>query len=109
MDRNKVEIKLLKKNPEKLLLEYQGMVWAIVRNQMMKGLIAYDEQDDLFQEIMKKLLERISRIQSQFNNSSQLRTYFSTIIRNICYENTRKVSMILEPQAEPYGELELAT
>lgn len=109
MDRNKVEIKLLKKNPEKLLLEYQGMVWAIVRNQMMKGMIAYDEQDDLFQEIMKKLLERLPRIQAQFNNTSQLRTYFSTIVRNICYEDFRKVSMVMEPQSELYGDDEVAS
>jgi len=109
MDRNKVEIKLLKKNPEKLLLEYQGMIWAIVRNQLQKGLIAYDEQDDLFQEIMKKLLERLPRIQAQFNSTSQLRTYFSTIVRNICYEHFRKGSMVMEPQPESYGDVEVAT
>ena len=109
MDRNKVEIKLLKKNPEKLLLEYQGMVWAIVRSQMLKGLIKYSEQDDMVQEILKKLLERMPRIQAQFNNTSQLKTYFSKIIMNICLEDFRKVNILMEPQPEPYNTTDIVT
>ena len=108
MDRNKVEIQLLEKDPERLLLDYQGMIWAIVRKQHAKGLVKYYDQDDLFQEINKKLLERMHRIQKQFNNSSQLRTYFSRIIKNICLENIRKINHVMEPQADPYGKNELS-
>lgn len=108
MDRNKVEIELLKKNPEKLLLEYQNMIWAIVRNQFLKGLVKHSDQDDLFQEINKKLLERMPRIQAQYRTTSKLRTYFSKIIRNICLEDLRKLNLLMEPQPDPYGLVDLA-
>ncbi len=96
MDRNKVEIELLKKDPGKLLLNYQPVVWTIVRNYLSKGMVRYREQKDLVQEINKKLLERMPRIQAQYNYSSKLRTYFSVIIRNICLEENRRMNMVAE-------------
>lgn len=108
MDRNKVEIKLLQKTPEKLLLRYQEMIRTIVRIQSSKGLIKHGDIDDFVQEINKKLLERMKRIQNQYNHSSQLRTYFSKIILNICLEEMRKGSQVMEPQPEHYGKSEIA-
>ena len=102
MDRNQVEIKLLKSEPRKLLLKYQPIIWTIVRNYFSKGMVRFREQEDLVQEINKKLLERMPRIQAQYNYSSKLRTYFSVIIRNICLEEYRKISMVSEPDPEPY-------
>jgi RNA polymerase sigma factor (sigma-70 family) len=107
MDRNQVEIELLRKDPEKLLLEYQSMIWAIVRKQFLKGLVKHNDQDDLYQEINKKLLERLPRIQEQYRTSSKLRTYFSKIIQNICLEDLRKLNVVMEPKADPYGNTEV--
>jgi len=69
-------------------------------------MVRYREQDDLVQEINKKLLERMSRIQAQYNNSSKLRTYFSVIIRNICLEEYRKIGMVSEAEPFPYLKAE---
>lgn len=108
MDQNKVEIKLLKTDPEKLLLAYQGVIWTIVRTQVVKGMLRLSDQEDLVQEINKKLLERLPRIREQYKHSSKLKTYFSVIIRNICLEEFRKPAIVSEPEVAPYGANEQA-
>lgn len=108
MDRNSFEIELLRKDPGKLLLEYQEMIRAIVRLQMSKGLLGFSDQDDLVQEVNQKLLERMPKIQSQFNGGSKLRTYFSVIIRNICLEVFRRPGIVCEPESNPYGTHEIS-
>lgn len=102
MDRNKVEITLLKTDPGKLLVLYQPVVWAIVRNYFSQGSLHHREQEDWVQEINKKLLERMPRIREQYNHSSKLRTYVSVIIRNICLEESRRCHLLAEPEAPPY-------
>ncbi|MCK5822311.1 MAG: sigma-70 family RNA polymerase sigma factor [Bacteroidales bacterium] len=108
MDRNQIEIKLLKSNPRKLLLKYQSIIWMIVRDYFSKGMVRFREQEDLVQEINKKLLERMPRIQAQYNYTSKLRTYFSVIIRNICLEEYRKIGMVSEADPIPYLKTEAA-
>lgn len=102
MDRNLVEIELLKKDPGKLVEKYQQLIWTIVRNYLKKGMVRYWEQEDLVQEVNKKLLERIHRIQAQYNYTSKLRTYFSVIVRNICLEEYRRIDTLSEPESPPY-------
>ncbi|MEA1878182.1 MAG: sigma-70 family RNA polymerase sigma factor [Bacteroidota bacterium] len=106
MDRNLIEIELLKSDPRKLLLKYQQIIWTIVRSYFSKGMVQFREQEDLVQEINKKLLERMPRIQAQYNYSSKLRTYFSVIIRNICLEEYRKISMVSESDPLIYYKTE---
>lgn len=102
MDQNQVEIELLKKDPGKLVAKYQQVIWTIVRNYLNKGMVRYREQEDLVQEVNKKLLERIPRIQAQYNNTSKLRTYLSVIIRNMCLEEYRRIDLISEPESPLY-------
>ncbi len=102
MDRNKVEIHLLQNNPDKLLLKYQQTIRIIVRLQVKRGLIRRADQEDLIQEINRKLIERLPRIQKQYNGSCQLRTYLSVIIRNMCLEELRKNEAVYEPEPAPY-------
>ena len=102
MDRNKVEIKLLQKDPESLILDYQGLIRTIVRSLVASGRVRKADQQDLMQEVNKKLLERLARIRDQYNHSSKLRTYFSVIIRNICMEEIRKPGLVAEPDPDPY-------
>lgn len=106
MDRNQIEIELLKSDPRKLLLKYQQIIWTIVRGYFSKGMVQFREQEDLVQEINKKLLERMPRIQAQYNYTSKLRTYFSVIIRNICLEEYRKISMVSESDSLIYMKTE---
>lgn len=107
MDRNEVEIRLLKEDPDQLILEYQGMIWTIVRSMSASGRLPRIEHADLVQEINRKLLERLPRIRDQFSQVSRLRTYFSVIIRNICLEEFRRSQAISEPAPVPYEPAEL--
>ncbi len=106
MDQNQIEIDLLKQDPQKLLLHYQSIIWTIVRGFYSKGMVRYREQEDLVQEINRKLLERMPRICAQYNNSSKLRTYFSVIIRNMCLEEYRKINMVSDTDPLPYLKTE---
>ncbi|MBT7094235.1 MAG: sigma-70 family RNA polymerase sigma factor [Bacteroidetes bacterium] len=108
MDRNQVEIRLLKNSPGKLLVKYQRMIRIIVRVYIQRGMISQRDQQDMIQEINRKLIERLPKIQKQYNGSSQLRTYFSVIVRNMCLEELRKPFMLSEPDQPPYESNQLS-
>ncbi len=108
MAQNDNEIWLLKNSPAELLALYQDLIRIIVRKYNRLGYVAGRDTDDLIQEVNRKLLERISKIQKQYNGISMLRTYFSVIVRNICLEEMRKNQNLEEPQSPDYHLLDQA-
>jgi len=108
MDQNDKEIELLNSNPGELLTSYQDLVTIIVRKYRRLGYVPNRETEDLIQETNRRLLERIPRIQKQYNGKSRLRTYFSVIIRNICLEEVRKRQRLEEPKPPDYHKLDQA-
>ncbi len=108
MGQNDNEIWLLQNDPGELLTLYQGLIKIIVRKYRWLGYVPSREIEDLIQEINRKLLERLPKIQKQYNGNSLLRTYFSVIIRNICLEEIRRSPKLEEPQAPNYHKLDQA-
>jgi RNA polymerase sigma factor (sigma-70 family) len=106
MNQNDHEIWLLKNKPGELISNYQGLIRGIVHNYRKYGYVAARDANDLIQEINKYLLEKIVKIQDQYNGRSSLKTYFSVIVRNICREKFRKISVLEEPRAPDYYKLE---
>jgi len=102
MDQNLRDIHLLKSDPDQLLIRYQYIVRIVVRQQIVLGRLPIRNEADLIQDINRKLVERIPRMQKQFSGKSLLRTYFSAIIRNVCKEELRRENMVEEPEYEPY-------
>ena len=106
MGQNEQEIKLLLNDPGELIGQYQDLINVIVNKYTRLGFVASRESPDLVQDVNQKLLERIERIQKQYNGSCQLRTYFSVIVRNICREEFRKNPKVEEPKPPEYHRLE---
>ena len=75
---------LLQGDPNGLILAYQGMVEIIVKKYIRSGMFSVDSYSDVVQTVNVELLHRVHAIQANYNGSSLLRTYVSTVIRNIC-------------------------
>lgn len=108
MEKNDREIWLLKNDPGELLISLQDLITIIVRKYSRLGYLPNRDAEDLIQEVNRSLLERLPKIQLQYNGKSKLRTYFSVIIRNICLEEIRKKPGLEEPQAPDYHKLDQA-
>ncbi|MFA5815176.1 MAG: sigma-70 family RNA polymerase sigma factor [Bacteroidales bacterium] len=104
MQRNDIDIKFLREDPEKLLIRYQPIIRMIVKNLAFQGYLPKRDINDLIQDVNRKLIERLPRIRDQYNYKSQFKTYFSVVIRNLCLEEFRKVRFVAEPQSEIYEQ-----
>jgi DNA-directed RNA polymerase specialized sigma24 family protein len=89
-DCNHRDIELLNHNPHQLILQYQKLIDNVIYIFIRSGIFKFDESSEVKQEINEELLNRIPKIQLQFQGKSLLRTYLSVIIRNICNEIARK-------------------
>ncbi len=104
MQENDNDIRLLKENPEQLLIRYQPVIRIIVRNLANMGYLPKRDIHDLIQDVNRKLIERLPRIRDQYNYKSRFKTYFSVVVRNLCLEEFRKVRVLAEPQPEIYEQ-----
>ncbi len=103
---NSIEVRLLREDPRALLLKYQDMLRIIVRRYVSSGMFRGADIDDILQELNAALLERLPRIQRQYDGSSLVRTYFSAIVRNLCRDMRRdarekNAELPLEPENVP--------
>lgn len=103
MDDNQTDIRLLQDDPDELIIRYQPLIRIIIRQYYYRGCISRHEVDDLVQDVNRKLIERMPRIQKLYNGRSRFRTYFSVVIKNVFLEEVRKVRMVTEPHPEAYG------
>lgn len=82
---NAADIALLRTDPHELLVRYQPTIRIIVRSYVRTGMFHPSEFDDIVQHLNKEILEKLPRIQEQYNGMSLFRTYFSSIVRNACF------------------------
>jgi RNA polymerase sigma factor (sigma-70 family) len=83
---NEVDRELLRIDPQGLVLKYQDMIRIIVHKYISSGMFDHQSFDDIVQSVNATLLKRIRRAQVQYNGSTLVRTYVSSIIRNICLQ-----------------------
>ena len=88
--RNSTDIELLRSDPQGLILRHQETIAIIVRTFVRTGMFHSSEIDDVIQQINHELLEKLPRIRTQFNGTTLVRTYLSSIIRHICLNLNRK-------------------
>ena len=81
---NSADIALLRTDPRELLVRYQPTIRIIVRSYVRSGMFHPSEFDDIVQHLNNELLEKLPRIQEQYNGTSLFRTYFSNIVRHAC-------------------------
>ena len=97
------DFSLLQRDPKGLVLKYQGMIETIVWKFVRSGMFSGDFTSDVVQTVNAELLERIHRIQANYNGSTLVRTYVSAVIRNICLK-LRKQGMYGNPGDPPVTE-----
>lgn len=83
---NEVDTALLRGNPQALVVRYQGMIRIIVRKYVVSGMFDHASFEDIVQSVNTALLRNIARAQVQYNGSTLVKTYISSIIRNICLQ-----------------------
>lgn len=81
---------LLQTDPKGLVLAYQKMVEAIVHKFVRSGMFSIESFADVVQTVNAELLERMPKIQANYNGSTLVRTYVSAVIRNICLKLHQK-------------------
>jgi DNA-directed RNA polymerase specialized sigma24 family protein len=87
------DFELLLKDPNALLLKYQGLIQTIVYFYVDQGMFSLNQKEDIVQSVNLEVLKRIPSIQQHFNGSALLKTYFSAIARNICLHMGKKFVM----------------
>ncbi len=84
------ELEWLHKAPDRLLAHYQFIIEATVTRFAARGFFAFEEKEEVVQEINLQLWEKkLDRIKAQYNGSVYLRTYFSKVVYNACLEIAR--------------------
>ncbi|MGB5874391.1 MAG: sigma-70 family RNA polymerase sigma factor [Bacteroidota bacterium] len=81
---------LLRADPHGLVVRHQNTIHMIVRKYIGSGMFTREEFEDVVQAVNEALLGKLPRIQAQYNGSTLVRTYLSSIIRNICLKIRQK-------------------
>jgi len=92
MKKNQNDIELLRADPGKLILKYQETISLIVYKILISaGFYPYKNKKDLIQEVNVRLLEKMDKIQKEYDqNKAQFITFISLKIVNICYQMLRE-------------------
>ncbi len=101
--RNAVDLELLRSDHRALLVRYRETIGIIVRTFVRSGMFHPSEADDVIQQISTELLEKLPRISEQFNGTTLVRTYLSSIIRHSCLNMHKK-----RQSAPPFVDIEIA-
>jgi DNA-directed RNA polymerase specialized sigma24 family protein len=84
MTENEKDVQLLRNDFGGLIVKYQATVRIIVGKFVASGLFRQSETEDIVQAVNDSLLQKIPQIRSQYTGSTLIRTYLSSIIRNVC-------------------------
>lgn len=96
-DQNEKYIELLNSEPKQLILSIQGLIDIIIHQFIRAGKFRFEDKNDIKQQVNEELLKKISKIQSQYQGKSSLKTYLSVIVTNICNDITqfdRKITFV---------------
>ena len=98
MTENDKDVELLRIDPRQLIVKYQIMVEIIAKKYVASGMFVASELDDVVQCINESLLTKLPAVQRHYNGTALLKTYLSSIIRNIClklyHNNMRAVKTV---------------
>jgi DNA-directed RNA polymerase specialized sigma24 family protein len=83
------DFEIFLKDPNAILLKYQGLIQAIVHIYVEQGMFSPTQKEDVIQSVNLEILRKIPSLQRHYNGSALLRTYFSAIVRNICLQLKR--------------------
>ena len=86
MTGNDKDIQLLQTDNRRLIIKYQAIIRIIVGKYVASGMFRKSEADEVVQNVNDSLFQRMPRVRTQFNGSTMLRTYLSSIIRHICID-----------------------
>lgn len=89
MRENKTDLYWMKNDPEKLLIKYQPLFKLISRKYAGDGYYSISDSNEILQLINEKMFTNINKIIDQFDGRVLVRTYLSSICRNIILEYTR--------------------
>jgi DNA-directed RNA polymerase specialized sigma24 family protein len=87
---NRREVALLRRDPGALVARYQEMIKQIVFNFVARGMFRSSDIEEIIQSVNLELLLKIPVIRQQYNGTTLLKTYISSIIRNICLRLKQK-------------------
>jgi DNA-directed RNA polymerase specialized sigma24 family protein len=101
---NQHEVSLMQENPGALVTLYQEMIGHIVIHFVSSGLFHPSEIDEVVQSVNLDLLLKMPVIRRQYNGTTLLKTYISTIVRNTCLRLKQKqrlspLSTVLDEEA----------
>jgi hypothetical protein len=97
---NDYYIQLLKQDPNQLIVELQDLIDIIILQFVRSGSFNSSEKTEIKQNINFELLNKISKIQTQYQGKSLLTTYFSVIIKNLCNEMLRNKKNVASTTTE---------
>ncbi len=105
---NDKEIKLLTSDPSALIVKYQYIIKIIINKFISTGSINPSDREEFIQIVNEKLLLSVEKIKKQYKGISLLKTYFSSIIRNICLEEINKRKRYNFVELEKSNDLKLS-
>jgi len=90
MDPNAEDLRLLHTDPGALMGKYLYLVDTIVQMHVSSGYIDPEDKQEYVHQILDAFIQRIPSIREQYNERSMLRTYCTTIFRNLCRDTIRQ-------------------
>ena len=98
------DLHLIRSDPAGLLEKYQEVIAIIAGRYAASGYYPFSECDEVVQHVNERLLNRINRIQENYNGSTRVTTYLSVIIRNIVTEHLRGMQRLVVEEHKPSME-----
>lgn len=96
-----IDLFLVKKQSPSIVLKYETLIWSVVNKMHQNGYINYDQKEDLFQQVVERLLAKNVKGQLQsFKGNSLFSTFLYTVIR-------REAHHIVKKQQFSYNEFDV--
>jgi RNA polymerase sigma factor (sigma-70 family) len=83
-DPSALDITLLRQRPDEFIIHCQPLIKICVGHYIKTKMFAVQEEEDVIQSVNERLIQRMPVIAKKYNGSSQLNTYMSVVINNIC-------------------------
>lgn len=88
-DNTVFDITTLRQHPDEFIIGCQPLIQLCVGYYVRKKMFAERDTEDLVQSVNEKLIVQLPAITAQYNGSSDLQTYMSVVIHNICLKLNR--------------------
>ncbi len=78
------DITLLRQRPDDFIIHCQPLIRICVGHYIKTKMFALQDEEDIIQSVNERLIQRMPVIAEKYNGSSQLNTFMSVVIHNIC-------------------------